>query len=414
MRLRKLGHGQSLMFVAPPEVHQSIVESAGEGLNRELSGLDVIAWSLEQSCSNIERCQPLRITQGLLYHQRQVVARNFCEKFPHVKELTAVDMKSDEVTAFREKEEQSLSNLYAPQALKTAARLGIITSSQENPNPMVQSLLKIWAELNQDNPEGATMHEEHEREVAHEVNQETQIERPPGAKALCACVDKKLRRYIQSGDPREFRKFALAFNEVAATSSAAPLIAHIKSVWNHLRVTKGFIDAVERPVSGSYDNYFRPANWALARRYESGATGLLLLSQFEVNELLHDIRHESSEVTLLMYEPRVMKSMSAVDSNTYGQPSVSTERWLNVNPQPRLELHLFAGQLYLDTYDQYRQLCEMVGTARGSTATVPLSFVKEWIGIRRKGQNYLQSHIGQVVSGRVLKEDEFEEELFVR
>ena len=322
-------------------------------------------------------------------------------------------MESDEAKAFREKEEQSLSDLYAPQALETIVRPGIITSGQENPNPMVQSLLKLWTELNQDIPEGATMHEEHEREVAHELNQETQIERPPGAKALHACVDKKLRRYVQAGDPREFRKFALAFNGVAATSSAAPLIAHTKSVWSHLRVTKGFIDTVERPISGSYDNYFRPANWALARKYESGATGLLLLSQYEVNELMHDIRHESSEVSLLMYEPRVMKSMSAVDWNPHGHPSDSVERWLHVDPQPRLEFHLFAGQLYLDTYEQYGRLCEMVGTAPRSTVGVPLSFIKEWVSIRRKGQHYLQSHIGQVVSGRVLQEDEFDEELFV-
>ena len=413
MRLRKLGHGQSLAFVAPPEVHQSILESVGEDLNRELSGLDVIAWSLEQSCLNIERCQPLRVMQGLGFHQRQVVAQQFHEKYPGVKEVGSVDVKPDEVAAFKEKEGQSLSDLYAPQAFKGLVRRGIIESSQENPNPMVQSLLKIWTELNQDMPEGATIHEEHEREVAHEVNQETQVERPPVAKPLRACVDKKLRRYIQGGDPQEFRKFAPACNGVAATSSAAPLVAHTKSVWSHLRVTKGFTDTVERPISGSYDNYLRPANWVLARKYESGATGLLLLSQYEVNEFMHEIRRDSSELTLLMYEPRVMKSMSAVDSSTRGHPSSSTEGWLNVDPQPRLELHLFAGQLYLDTYDQYRQLCEMLGTAAGSTASMPLSFVKEWIGIRRKGQNYLQSHIGQVVGGRVLKEEEFEKELFV-
>ena len=401
------------MFVAPPEVHQNILELAGARSNKELTGLDVIAWTLEQSCSNIERCQPLRVMQGLGHHQRQLVAHKFLQKFPSFKDITEENAESDEVKAFKEKEDQTLNDLYAPAALKTSALPGIIQSSQQDPDPMVQTLLKTWRELGQSVPEGTSMHEEHEREVAHEISQETQIERPPGANALRACVDKKLHKYIFSGDIHEFRRFPLAFSGVAETSSAALLVTHSKSVWNHLRVTKGFVDTVERPISGYSDNYLRPVNWALARKYESGATGLLLLSQFEVNELLHEIGHETSEVTLHIYEPRVTKSMSAVDSDSVGTPSHSAEQWLTVDPQALLELHLFAGQLYLDKYDQYCQLCTLLGTAPGSTINIPLAFVKEWTGIRRKGRNYLQSHIGQVVSGRVLQEEEFEEDLFV-
>ena len=400
------------MFTAPPEVHQSILEFIGDGLNRELSGLDVIAWSLEQSCLNIERCQPLRIMQGLGYLHRQKVAQCFFERLPHERNVTE-DVGPDEEKAFREKDNQDLNELYAPDALKTSLLPGIIQSSQADKSPMTQSLLKTWKELDKSMSEGASMHEEHEREIAHEVDQETQIERPPRAKALRSSVDSKLRRYILRGDIQEFRKFALAFNGVAQTSSAAPSITNSRSVWAHLRVTKGFIETVERPISGYYDNYFRPVNWALARKYESGTTGLLLLSQFEVNELLHEIHHESSEVVLLVYEPRVTRSMSAVDSNSAGTPSFSVEGWLNVDRQPRLELHLFAGQLYMDTYDQYCRLCEVLGLAPGSITEMPLPFVKEWTGIRRRGQNYLQSHIGQVVSGRVLQEEEFEEGLFV-
>lgn len=401
------------MFVAPPEVHQSIIEFAGDGLDRELTGLDVIAWSLEQSCSNIERCQPLRIIQGLGHHRRQRLAQDFFDKFSYGKKITEEEIGSDEVKAFREKEDQTLNNLYAPAAMRTSNLPDIIQLSQKDTSPMVQSLLETWGDLESSMPQGATMHEEHEREVAHEVEQEAQIERPPRAKALRSSVDRRLKRYIQTGSSQDFRKFALAFNGVADTSSAAPLIANAKSAWSHIRVTKGFIETVERPISGFYDNYFRPVNWALTRKYETGATGLLLLSQHEVNDLIHDIRHESSEVILHSYEPRVTKSMSAVDSASVEARSLSVERWLEVDPWPRLELHVFAGQLYLDTYDQYRQLCEMLGFAPSSMPTIPLSFVKEWIGIRRRGQNYLQSHVGQIVSGRVLKEDVFEEELFV-
>lgn len=260
MRLRKLGHGQSLMFVSPPEVHQSILEFMGHVPNTELSGLDVIAWSLEQSCSNIERCQPLRIMQGLGHRSRQKVAEAFSQKFPCCNEITEDDIGADEVKAFREKEDQTLNDLYAPAALRTTTLPDIIQSSQADTSPMVQSLLGIWRELDDSMPQGATMHEEHEREIAHEIEQETQIERPPRAKALCSRVDKRLRKYIHSGENQEFRNFALAFNGVAETSSAAPLVNNAKSVWSQIRVTKGFIETVERPISGFCDNYLRPVN----------------------------------------------------------------------------------------------------------------------------------------------------------
>ena len=55
------------MFLAPPEVNQRIIDITGK-LEHELNGLDVIAWSLEQSYLNIERCQALRVMQGLGFH----------------------------------------------------------------------------------------------------------------------------------------------------------------------------------------------------------------------------------------------------------------------------------------------------------------------------------------------------------
>lgn len=398
------------MFVAPPEVHQNIIEFTGDGHNRELSGLDVMAWSLEQSCLNIERYQPLRVMQGLEHHQREKVAQQLFKKLPDDGEVSEEDLRLGEAKAFREREDQNLEELYAPAALKTRMIPGIIQSSLQDTSPIVQSLLGAWRELDKSALEGASMHEEHEREVAHEVEQEIQIERPPKANDFPPCVDKKLRTYIQSGDFQVFIKFDLAFDGVGRTSSAAPLITNAESIWNHLRVTEGFIKAVEHPMSGFYDNYLRPVNWALASKSDIGVNGLLLLSQYEVNKFLHEIRHETSKVTLYVYEPRVAKSMSAVDSHTTENHSLSVQSWLTLDPKIRLELHLFAGQLYLATLNQYRQLCETLDTAPDSTTNIPLSFVKEWIGIRRKGQNYLQSHIGQIVSGRVLKEEVFVEE----
>ena len=79
MRLRKLGQGQSLMFVAPPEVHQSIVNITGKR-GSVIDGYDVVAWSLEQSCLSIERSQPLRVLQGLNHHHRRKTMNTFANR----------------------------------------------------------------------------------------------------------------------------------------------------------------------------------------------------------------------------------------------------------------------------------------------------------------------------------------------
>lgn len=199
MRLRKLAQGQTLMFLAPPEVHQSIVQFTGKKED-QIDGYDVVAWSLEQSCQSIERSQPLRILQGLNYCQRELTMNRFTSTYPSLEDLPKeVDLSSEVITAFREKEEQRLNDLYAPASLKDNILPGIIESSQKITNPVVQELLRMWRELDTAESDGASMHEEHEREIAHEMEQETQIQRPPKAQALPRAVPSRFYHYRAPG-----------------------------------------------------------------------------------------------------------------------------------------------------------------------------------------------------------------------
>ncbi len=143
MRLRKLAHGQTLMFLAPPEVHQNIMDLTGKS-EGQLDGYDVVEWALEQSCQNIERCQPLRILQGLNHNQREVTMDRFSEAYKDLDDLSKeTDLSSQLVRAFREKEEQRLNDLYAPAPLKTNVLPGIIESSQDVQKSVVKTLLEM-------------------------------------------------------------------------------------------------------------------------------------------------------------------------------------------------------------------------------------------------------------------------------
>lgn len=79
MRLRRLSTTQSVMFLAPPEVYQSIPDLRTKTFpNRKVSvdSFDVVVWLLENSCANVEQLYPLFIAQGTDFSRRQIATRN--------------------------------------------------------------------------------------------------------------------------------------------------------------------------------------------------------------------------------------------------------------------------------------------------------------------------------------------------
>ena len=403
MRLRKLGQGQSLMFVAPPEVHQSIMEVTGKE-GSEINGYDVVAWSLEQSCLGIERSQPMRVLQGLDYRQRQKRLAVFGQEYPDLEQVAEeTDTTKGSIHAFREKEEQRLTDLYAPASFKDSVAPNVIESSQADPDPTVQKLLAMWRSVDLSISEGASMHEEHEREVAHEVEQETQIQRPPRVKALQRHVDVHLRHFVRTCG---FQQFARAFDVISQTSAkdSAP-----GELFDHLRMTTGFARTVDRPQSGHYDSYLRPVNWVLTSKQNTKPADSLLVSQYEINQLFDELYSTSARVKLHTYEPRVTKSMRAVDVAPPGLTYPSVIGWQSLSHILRRELNLYAGQLYFNSLEEYRELlAEMITNKSSVQAEQVLKFIKAWVAIRRKGQNFLPTHIGQLVSNRTLKDGAFD------
>lgn len=396
------------MFVAPPEVHQSILGVTGKQ-GSDVDGYDVVAWSLEQSCLSIERSQPLRVLQGLNHHQRKKTMACFVEKFPSLKDVAnETDATKGFISGFREKEEQRLSDLYAPASFKTSTVPSVIDCSQDDPDPAVQELLAMWRSVDISVSNGASMHEEHEREVAHEVEQETQIQRPPRVQALIPGVDKLLRRFIQNGSDIDFQNKVLpACGVVYRTSADDPTATEL---FAHLKVTTDFALTVQHPPSGSHDSYLRPTNWVLTSKQDGMPVNLLLLvSQYEVNQLFGEIHAKSSKVKLHVYEPRVTKSTRAVDLVSPSETYPSVVAWQTLTPRLRRELHLFAGQLYLNSFEDYRELLADMVTAKSTDqAEQVLGFIKAWMAIRRKGQNFLPTHVGQIVNRRTIKEEAFE------
>jgi hypothetical protein len=147
---------------------------------------------------------------------------------------------------------------------------------------------------------------------------------------------------------------------------------------------------------------------------------------------------QESPTHLLTYAAPVTRKMLLHfnDLKFYSMPSLppswEAPLWLKV------EIGLFAGRLYFD-YSEYALLCEYLGVKESAAsleevddnleelptaldgvveeevatkpqeskifARKPLTFLHEWLAIRRKGQDFASSPMGQVCQGKSLKSD---------
>ena len=173
MRLRQLATTQSVVFFAPPEVHQCILDLRKKKSGDLIDSYDVICWLLEQTCSGIEQLQPLYYSQGA----------EFCRRTQAASDNTDFLFNSSQRDAYtgalRQTEQQTLQQFYEPKLKSKPATV------HENLSPQITGFMK---ELNtqrkgfQDNSNavhGSALQEvEQEREVAFEVETIREVQKP--------------------------------------------------------------------------------------------------------------------------------------------------------------------------------------------------------------------------------------------
>lgn len=173
MRLRQLATSQSVVFLAPPEVHQSILDFRKKKFGDLIDSYDVIYWLLEQTCDGIEQLQPLYFSQGADFCRRIQTA------FDNPDFLVDTDQREVYLGALRQTEKTTLKQLYGLRLQsKSAAPFGSLS-------PEIAVLAK---ELNtrrkgfQDTGiavHGSALQEvEQEREVAFEVEAVREVQKP--------------------------------------------------------------------------------------------------------------------------------------------------------------------------------------------------------------------------------------------
>ena len=193
MRMRQLGTTQSIAFVAPPEVHQSILDVCNKKPSDRLDSSHIVTWLLDQTCITNQELQPLYFAQGKDFCQRTQAAETWNEP------LTKPKHRDAYMEILRQQERQDLEELYSP-----------VKSSQEPGSKAVELRGKLsdfgkniqrrqhWSHSAVTS--SALEEVEQEREVASEVEEEREVQQPqrlptfefPG---LCDTI----REFVETG-----------------------------------------------------------------------------------------------------------------------------------------------------------------------------------------------------------------------
>ena len=413
--MRKLGQGQSVVFCAPPDIDRRIRKAERIPDSDPVKVVDILSWVMSNTCVDIEHHIPHWVQQGVDYNNRKTAEHEF---------LASGDVEILR-KAWLQPAARSLDEMY-----------GISTNGSFNMIKHIPAMQERLRELGVTTVRDVRMEEEQEREVSHEVEQEQQIERPPKVTPAVHHLDKEIRRFVQDGI---FHTESDAFHPLMT-----PLRSEFDNVsrqnpWlrrSQVLCTRDFMTTTrDGREKSAVTDYLRPVNWIISHMLENGSLIFVIMSPYEVNLLLQDIR-ASKYVRLHMFAPRTTQAMKPLDDLAfYCIPPLPSG---NEHPsfEVRCQLNIWAGQLYLDSYETYLHLCLFLGVSssertlyglvegdrfvpkRGHINEMvnkclfdksPIALLKMLFGLRRKGMSYQQTHMGKILHARLLSREDFEE-----
>jgi hypothetical protein len=408
--MRQLGKGQSVMFFAPGEVDRLIrglIPSSQESKNG-VCVIDILRWAMHETCWDILHHLPHWAQQGVDHHRR-FSAYN---QYNSTEDLELLE------NSWVQPESRTLEEMYEPASNAQIAWL----SPEINDIPSLRERLKL---LGVTQLIDVRMAEEQEREVNHEVERECHEEPPPRVYPAKHIIQDDLQNFVRTGLlPMPSLSVIPLFSQTGIDKAL-----NSDAEWSPspLATTDFAVTTKDSSIS-DLTNYLRPVNWVLSSG--SGRNSIVIvISPYEANELLPVIR-KNDKVRLHIYAPRVTNSMrSFSDLSFYTIPESPGREW-TVPMHLRIELNLFAGQLYFDSREQYQRVCALLAlhmahpgakhvevdgfvspayrTGESSPFLVSVvSMFKTLTGLRRKGMGFGGTDFGRVLDARPLS-SEFE------
>jgi hypothetical protein len=409
MRMRLLGKGQSVMFFAPGEVDRRIrnLIPNDRGCCR-IQVLDILRWTMHETCEDIRHHLPQWAQQGFDHHQR----------FSAYKQHGSTGDLDFLRKTWLQPESRTLEQMYNTvsdvQDTKASSKINRIPALSERMERLrVTNLVDV------------RMAEEQEREVNHEIERERQVQRPPKVPPAQHTIHNDIRNFVSTGRlPRTSRHILPLFSPIGIDKALNSM-----TEWSPSPLaTADFAATIANSSPVHLTDYLRPVNWILSSG--SGRNcDIVVISPHEANELLPIIR-KSNEVRLHVYAPQVSASMRSFSDLAFYHIPGSPEQTWTAPAHIRTELNLFAGQLYFDGREEYEKVCVLLALhmahpdaeqievdgfvrpayrtgERSPFDTSKVALFKALVGLRRKGMGYGGTHLGRVLDARPLN-GEFE------
>ncbi|KAF8318597.1 uncharacterized protein EI90DRAFT_3002306 [Cantharellus anzutake] len=417
MRMRQLGRGQSVIFFAPPDVDRAIHRVSAKESEGQITAYDVVFWSITETCASLQRYSHHWREQGVHYTDRRCAWETFWS--------SGASDTSELKKYWLQPESKSLEEMYGP--VSPSAKLG--QESPHHPEADCREIEERSRPFSFSRESGlARLEEEEERELELDLEREQQIERPRYLPPAVHRLDDSVVSFVRSGQIRQNSPpFVLLFSSVVVP---IPLSQQSTRWSRNLFATRDFVTTIKGLGTKDSIEFLRPVNWILSSNRDST---LVVCSPFEANELLPEIRG-SSNTTLHVYSPRTGQSMKSFDDlKFYTIPSRTT--WPHPESLTISQLNIFSGQLYFNDFHTYLEICNFLGVntthdegneiategdgfilpknRTGETSLVcpfdisPLPFINRLTSARRKGMPYTSTHLGRIVKGAFVREEEF-------
>ncbi|KAK0738067.1 hypothetical protein B0T18DRAFT_394422 [Schizothecium vesticola] len=432
MRMRKLGRGQSVTFCVSPEMQRRIRTTCSVEPSQAIAVIDVLEWAISETWDEEVRSMPLWENQGVRHLYQETV-------WNHAAREGKFTQKDAEY--YIEPEAQTLEHRYRPISAAAAAQfsgpptlLDKLASSRDFSRTGKERLTLIQNKAEAFKTASATrsanLQEEQERELAPEIEQERQVERPTEKEPQTHKRHPDLETFVYTGRLKSgSNAFLPPFQALEKSSAVQYLPAGVSNFPCDLLITADYARTVHEGGQGYYsDMYQRPVQWVLTSK-----SHMVIISQWEANELKSILMKSSGAVVLRAYLPRPSLTYRTLeDLQLYTVPASASQE---ISPELVMQLNLFAGQLYLRSYRHYVALCRylglsykknegnemiaadgFVGKRDGENAacrfeTSPVMFLSVLFKtIRRDCTGIEKTHMGKILAGEILTEKDFVEE----
>ncbi|KAE8135900.1 hypothetical protein BDV38DRAFT_120045 [Aspergillus pseudotamarii] len=411
MRLRQLGQTQSVIFIAPPEVHQSILDVCKNGRNETIDSSHVVYWLLFQTCANNRELQPLFYAQGAEFCRRIQAAA----KYP--KFLSDPLHREAYVGVLQQPEQQTLEQLYKPQIPDIDLEEPTTGASSFSFSGRVAEFMQVLRQQHEESKlfqnsivSSALEEVEQEREVAYEIEEEREIQRPRRLEAhQFPGLHPSLSRFAKTGI-LERSSFVSAADVLFTTNLGLKYSREVTALLPRLCVSTEFTKTVKLRPGARRDEFMRPVTWLLCN---IATEAVIVVTPEEAEELIPILRTTPApSMHLITYAAPVTKRMLHFSHlDYYAIPSFPTQfaipYWLSV------EIGIFAGRLYF-AYTDYACLLQQMqpgpeeqnsnGTLT-TRQTAQMSFLEEWLVLRRRNQDISHTPMGYLCQNRALSVD---------